>query len=906
MRKLLLLLVFALALPIGMLAAGTTWQEAIELSQGGSSKGSLSKDVTVQWFKIVVPEDGDVTIKVTPSGDLGLNYTTLYAKDSQNEMHNRGNHWGEGSFTANDCAAGTYYVEVKRNSGSGKFTITYSFKAMSDSYKDDTEPTDTWQKAKKLTSGKKATGHLGYQYYNDRDEVDWYKISVPENGTVKVTVIAHGDLALNYTTLYAKDSQNEMHSRGNVWGGNEKGNGILTTSNCSKGTYYIEVKRNSGVGGYTIRYDFTAMSASYADDTEPNDTWQKAQKLTIGKNTTGHLGYLYHEDRDDVDWYKVDVPENGTVKVSVIAHGNLGLNYTTLYAKDSQNEMHSRGSVWGGDEKAKGVLTVANCAKGTYYLEVKRNSGEGGYSFKCNFSPLSASYADDTEPNSTWQKAQELKRGNTITGHLGYQYYNDCDDVDWFKIEVPRNGTVKLTNTHHDNLGLNYTTIYAKDSQNGMHSRGNCWSDGSITVPDAAPGTYYVEVKRNSGEGAYSLQYAFEQNTYATDKEPNNNKSKALSIKKGATVAGHLGYFYHDDRDDVDWYTFKLTAKSDVTFTYQGEGSLGFNYVTLYNSEQKNLASTWGGDDKNKNSVSKKDLEAGTYYVEVKRNGGQGYYLLAYATKIGTVAKQEPLPDEPQDPQGGTKTVKQDGTTFEVDDTNKTVTIKDVTPDDQGDVYICRYPGPDLTWKILIDKDIFNKIPGKNVTIDYLTPPEVTGTIPKNKVKDKTLHVPAGTKQVYTDDSEWGKFGSIKDDNSVGSSTNLIAWMSETEKHYYNFVEKPKITISSGKYVVTTTTTTVTYEYGKVLKFTLDENGSETAVSAPVAAGTAAVERRGESVVFTGCKPGSPVCIYNVGGQVVGTLSTDGDGRAEVVISDLKTGVYVVKADSVTIKIAKR
>jgi len=43
-----------------------------------------------------------------------------------------------------------------------------------------------------------------------------------------------------------------------------------------------------------------------------------------------------------------------------------------------------------------------------------------------------------------------------------------------------------------------------------------------------------------------------------------------------------------------------------------------------------------------------------------------------------------------------------------------------------------------------------------------------------------------------------------------------------------------------------------------------------------------------------------------VGGQVVGTLSTDGDGRAEVVISDLKAGVYVVKADSVTIKIAKR
>ena len=776
MRKLLLLLVFALALPIGMLAAGTTWQEAIELSQGGSSKGSLSKDVTVQWFKIVVPEDGDVTIKVTPSGDLGLNYTTLYAKDTKNEMHSRGYVWATGEFTVTDCAAGTYYVEVKWNGGSGSFTVSYSFKA---------------------------------------------------------------------------------------------------------------------------------MSASYKNDQEPNDTWQNAKDLVNHTNSTGHLGYLYYGDTDKVDWYKIDIPENGSVKVTVIAHGRLGLNYTTLYAKDNVNEMHSRGYVWAGNEESAGVFTVNDCAKGTYYLEVKHNGGEGGYTLKYDFTPTSSTYANDAEPNDAWQNAQELKRGNTVTGHLGYLYYGDRDNVDWFKIDVPRDGTVKLTITPHDNLGLNYTTIYAKDNLNEMHSRGYCWSGPeTITVADAAPGTYFVEVKQNGGEGAYSLQYVFEQSTYATDAEPNDSKSQALPITKGATVAGHLGYTYYDDRDNVDWYTFKLTAKSDVTFTYQGEGSLGFNYVTLYNSELKSQEYKWGGDDKNMNTFTKKDLEAGTYYVEVKRNGGQGYYLLAYDSKIGTVDKQEPLPDAPQ---GGTKTVKQDGTTFEVDETNKTVTIKDVTPDDEGDIIICKYPGLGLPWKVEILQDIFDKIPGKNVTIDYPTPPEVKGTIPEDKVGDKTLHVPAGTKKEYEDDPEWSKFGSIKDDNNLGSTTNLIAWLSESEKHYYNFVEKPKITISGGKYVVTTSTTTVTYEYGQVLKFTLDDSGSsQTAIAGPAATAAPAVERRGESVVFTGCRPGSPIYIYNVGGQVVGTLSTDGNGRAEVIISDLKAGVYVVKADSVTIKIAKR
>ncbi len=904
MRKLLLLLVFALALPIGMLA-GTAWQTAADLAQGGSSTESLSKDVTVQWFKIVVPENGDVTIKVTPSGDLGLNYTNLYAKDSKNEMHSRGYVWATGEFTVTDCAAGTYYVEVKRNGGSGSFTVSYSFKAMSASYKNDQEPNDTWQNAKDLVNHTNSTGHLGYLYYDDTDKVDWYKIDVPENGSVKVTVIAHGRLGLNYTTLYAKDNLNEMHSRGYVWAGNEESNGVFTVNDCAKGTYYLEVKQNGGEGGYTVKYDFTPMSSTYANDAEPNDTWQNAKALANHTNSTGHLGYLYYNDTDKVDWYKIDIPENGSVKVTVIAHGNLGLNYTTLYAKDNLNEMHSRGYVWAGNEESNGVFTVNDCAKGTYYLEVKQNGGEGGYTVKYDFTPTSATYANDAEPNDTWQNAQELKRGNTVTGHLGYLYYDDTDKVDWFKIDVPRDGTVKLTITPHDNLGLNYTTIYAKDNSNEMHSRGYCWSGPeTITVVDAAPGTYFVEVKQNSGEGAYSLQYVFEQSTYATDAEPNDNKSQALPIAKGATVAGHLGYLYYNDTDNVDWYTFRLTAKSDVTFTYQGEGSLNFNYVTLYNSDLKSQEYKWGGDDKNMNTFTKKDLEAGTYYVEVKRNGGQGYYLLAYDSKIGTVDKQEPLPDEQQ---GGTKTVKQDGTTFEVDETNKTVTIKDVTPDDEGDIYICKYPGPDMTWKIGIEQDIFNKIPGKNVTIDYPTPPEVKGTIPEDKVGDKTLHVPAGTKKEYEGDQEWSKFGTIKEDNNVGSTTNLIAWLSESEKHYYNLVEKPKITISGGKYVVTTSTTTVTYEYGQVLKFTLDDSGSgETAIAGPAATAAPAVERRGESVVFTGCKPGSPIYIYNVGGQVVGTLSAGGDGRAEVIISDLKAGVYVVKADSVTIKIAKR
>ena len=780
MKRLQLFMLMLMALSIRMLAAGTTWQTATLIENGGTETGSLSKNVTVQWFKIAVPEDGEATIQVTAGNGLDLNYTTMYAKDANNELHNRGNCWGSNNFTVKENAKGTYYIEVKRNGGEGSFTISYSFKATSSDYANDSEPNDTYPQANTISNGTEKTGHLGYYYWDDRDVVDWYKIVVPENGTVKVTVIAHGDLDLNYTTLYALDANNELHNRGNCWGGNDNNNGIVTVPSCARGTYYLEIKRNGGQGGYTVKYDFTPTSSTYPNDPEPNDTyegasllkngaettghlgyyywddmdivdWHKivvpengtikvtiiahgdldlnyttlyaldannelhnrgncwggnetvngeltvpscapgtyyletkrnggqggytvkydftptsstypndpepndtyegASLLTNGAETTGHLGYYYWDDMDVVDWHKIIVPENGTVKVTVIAHGNLDLNYTTLYALDANNDLHSRGNCWGGNEAVNGVFTVTSCARGTYYLETKRNGGQGGYTIKYDFTPTSLEYPDDKEPNNTWQTAKLLKRGNTTTGHLGYYYWDDRDDVDWHKIEVPRDGIIKLSITPHGDLNLNYTTIYAVDANNEVHSRGDCWGGSEITVVNAAPGTYYIETKRNGGEGAYSLTYKFEQNIYATDTEPNNDKASALSLAKDATMAGHLGYFYYNDRDDVDWYKLTVSNNSTVTITYQAAEGLDFNYVTLYDNESHNKANAWGNGTNNINSITAKDLDAGTYYLEIKRNGGQGYYLVSYASTIGNVDKQDVLPDEePDDP----------------------------------------------------------------------------------------------------------------------------------------------------------------------------------------------------------------------------------------------------------------
>ena len=78
MKKLFLLLTWLLALPIGMLAQGSTWQAATTLSSGNSGSGTLDGNTIDAWYKIEVTEDGTAELTVTPSGDLNIRILELF------------------------------------------------------------------------------------------------------------------------------------------------------------------------------------------------------------------------------------------------------------------------------------------------------------------------------------------------------------------------------------------------------------------------------------------------------------------------------------------------------------------------------------------------------------------------------------------------------------------------------------------------------------------------------------------------------------------------------------------------------------------------------------------------------------------------------------------------------------
>ena len=147
-------------------------------------------------------------------------------------------------------------------------------------------------------------------------------------------------------------------------------------------------------------------------------------------------------------------------------------------------------------------------------------------------------------------------------------------------------------------------------------------------------------------------------------------------------------------------------------------------------------------------------------------------------------------------------------------------------------------------------------------------------------------------------------------ERSVGPSAPeyyFIVWMNETVKHSYALSEKPKVTMDNGVFTLTTTQTTVTYNATDVLKFTLgDKDGGIVDVDDIAVKTELGVDRQADRLIFTGCKPNSVIGIYSLDGRLADQQRADGDGRAEVSLSGLKAGVYVVKSDSITFKIAKR
>ena len=623
-----------------------TWQTATPLSDGVLQDSHLgyayntNTDVA-DWYSIEVPEDGKLTVITRSSQTLTIGYAELCALNAdQTDVQRRNGKWLDYRdstlvFETPNVSAGTYYLYMPLRGGYGTYTVTSYFTGHS--AEADPEPNDEWLAATPLRQGPAVTGQLGYDYNNTKDVKDWYKLNVPEEGKITLIISSETTLTLGYGEICVPNADGTSTIRRNGQWLDYPGDTLtFVLNNAAAGDYYLFLPQRGGYGTYSLQYTFTPCAM--ANDAASNYTWDTAATIEAGTTKEARLGYDYSQSLNDHDWFRLDVPEEGAIQLTICSEKTLTLGYAEIQVpKADGTALIRRAGQWLDHPGDTLTFTLSNAAAGAYYLYMPLRGGYGGYTVKYDFIPCAL--ANDAADNGTWDTAATIEPSTTKDARLGYDYSKSLNDHDWFRLNVPEEGIIKLTIASEKTLTLGSASIHTlKADGTGLTQRTSQWLDHpgdtlTFTLNNAAAGAYYLYMPLRYGYGGYSVKYDFIPCAIANDIAGNDTKEGATLIENGTTTQGRLGYDYSNSLDDKDWYRFTMEADGSASFIIQSEKTLTLGYAEILalNADSTGTVRREGKwlDYPDSALVFKSDnLAAGTYYLYVPHRYGYGGYTV--------------------------------------------------------------------------------------------------------------------------------------------------------------------------------------------------------------------------------------------------------------------------------------
>ncbi len=136
------------------------------------------------------------------------------------------------------------------------------------------------------------------------------------------------------------------------------------------------------------------------------------------------------------------------------------------------------------------------------------------------------------------------------------------------------------------------------------------------------------------------------------------------------------------------------------------------------------------------------------------------------------------------------------------------------------------------------------------------------------------------------------------------SQNTLVVKLKNGAETTFFLKDKPNVTFEGTDLKVVSNKETVTFALSDVLRFTYvkkDASGIDETVVDPTE-----VSFEGGVLVISQLKQGASVDIYSLDGKLVRQLKAYRSGTYRLSLSELPTGLYLVKADNITYKIMKQ
>jgi transcription elongation GreA/GreB family factor len=321
-------------------------------------------------------------------------------------------------------------------------------------------------------------------------------------------------------------------------------------------------------------------------EAEPNDTWDKAQLITVGTKVTGKV-----QSGGDEDLYKIVLSEPGTL--SIYPESKLDITDFVICYENEDGELYGSFVSYDNldmffqDNEGKWVVRDL-VSEGTYGIFVSAfqegPNTEEPYTFITTFEASGSSTVKEAEPNDTWDKAQLIKVGTKVTGEV-----QSDGDEDYYKIVLSEPGTLSVF--HESKLKMGNFAVFSEDEDGKMDysitSFGKWLQDdeGVWELRDSvSKGTYGIKVTPDE-KGPYTLITSFEASGSSASAKKSDNKANAQTGGGSAASGGSKSGAVSDTPKREANGQYRIGSKVQV---YDGSGKPTDDYFT-YSPGKLNL-----------------------------------------------------------------------------------------------------------------------------------------------------------------------------------------------------------------------------------------------------------------------------------------------------------------------------